>query len=223
MPSKVSLLIAAALLAAPTALSRADKLVIFTNGRTMRVVEIRQDAGWSYLTLGKHSEFGVRSDLIAEVRETEGKAGPLPNVQASAGGPSGGSSSSSRGRSTVSGVRAVPSRSAVTSSVKTGGMVAGQERGEGDERLRAARARAEALARDASSGLTGDALRRRGIALTTQAGQRRPSITPSDTTSPSGTTPQTNWPSLLNRNRNPDSSGSPENPGSSPNTKEDDD
>jgi hypothetical protein len=79
-------IVCAATLALLTAGSaNADKLVVFQNGRTLRVTELRQEDDWSYLTLGEKGEIGVPDHLIASVIEVEG-AGPvhLPNVQAAA-------------------------------------------------------------------------------------------------------------------------------------------
>jgi hypothetical protein len=76
--------------------THADKLVVFQNGRTLRVQNVRDEGLWLYLTLGKKSEMGVLSRLIVGVSEIDGsgdgKPAPVPNVQSPAGGSGGGQS-----------------------------------------------------------------------------------------------------------------------------------
>ncbi len=86
----VALLGAALTLAAPAAV-HADKLVVFHNGRTLRVQEFRTEGDWGYLVLGKRSEIGVPGKLIAQVLDvTSAQPATVPNVQAAAGGGGGG-------------------------------------------------------------------------------------------------------------------------------------
>jgi len=77
-------------LALPGPVARADKLVVFQNGRSIRVAEIRRDGEWTFLGLGRKSEMGVPTNLIASVTEAQGQAQQnIPGAQASAaGGPS---------------------------------------------------------------------------------------------------------------------------------------
>ena len=77
-------------LALPGPAAHADKLVVFQNGRSIRVAEIRRDGEWTYLGLGRKSEMGVPTNLIASVTEAQGQAQQfIPGAQASAaGGPS---------------------------------------------------------------------------------------------------------------------------------------
>jgi hypothetical protein len=72
--------------------AHADMLVVFQNGRTLRVESVRDEGQWLFLTLGKKSEMGVLARLISSVDEIEGEApAQLPNVVSPAGG-SGGAS-----------------------------------------------------------------------------------------------------------------------------------
>jgi hypothetical protein len=129
--------------------SYADKLVVFHNGRTLRVTELRQEEEWSFLTLGDKGEIGVPDRLIAAVLDVEGSGPvPLPNVQAAA------SSGGSRGGAAAGGVPR-PNRPAGN---RRGGAQAtppGEDPSAGgvvdeDARARAAKARGDALARAAS-------------------------------------------------------------------------
>ena len=71
---------------------QADKLVVFHNGRTLRVENVRDEGQWLFLTLGKKSEMGVLARLISSVDEIEGEApAQLPNVVSPAGGSAGAS------------------------------------------------------------------------------------------------------------------------------------
>jgi len=69
--------------------SLADKMVLFKNGKVMRVQDVESKEGWTTLKLGKDGAMGVRNDQILGVEEAgDGKSGkddPLPN-QASVGG-----------------------------------------------------------------------------------------------------------------------------------------
>lgn len=82
--------VALLVLALPGPAAHADKLVVFQNGRSIRVEEIRRDGEWTYLALGRKSEMGVPTNLIASVTEAQGQAQQIiPGAQASAsGGPS---------------------------------------------------------------------------------------------------------------------------------------
>ena len=77
-------------LALPGPAAHADKLVVFQNGRSIRVAEIRRDGEWTFLGLGRKSEMGVPTNLIASVTEAQGVAEKIiPGAQAAAsGGPS---------------------------------------------------------------------------------------------------------------------------------------
>jgi hypothetical protein len=76
-----------ALVLACSGQAHADKLVVFHNGRTLRVENVRDEGQWLFLTLGKKSEMGVLARLIASVDDIEGDAAAqLPNVQSAAGG-----------------------------------------------------------------------------------------------------------------------------------------
>jgi len=124
----------------------ADKLVVFQNGRTLRVQAVRDEGAWLYLTLGERSEMGVLSRLIVTVNDieslTDGKSVPVPNAQSAAGGPA------SRVRATAS-QRGRPPGARSGNTLQGGGAP-------GDAQAEAAtRARSDALARAANRASTG--------------------------------------------------------------------
>ena len=88
--------------------THADKLVVFQNGRTLRVQDVRDEGPWLYLTLGKKSEMGVLSRLIIAVNDIDsiedGKSVPVPNVQSPAGGSGGGQTPVARATATPRGL-----------------------------------------------------------------------------------------------------------------------
>jgi hypothetical protein len=127
--------------------SYADKLVVFHNGRTLRVTEFRQEEDWSFLTLGDKGEIGVPDRLISAVLDVEG-AGPvhLPNVQAAAATGGGGGSAGGVPRpNRPAGNRRGGAQARPPAEDPSGGGVADEE-----ARARAAKARGDALARAAS-------------------------------------------------------------------------
>jgi hypothetical protein len=69
---------------------RADQVVQFQNGRTLRVLETRRDGDWTFLKLGRKSEFAIPTRLIASVKEASGTTPEsIPNIvisSASGGG-----------------------------------------------------------------------------------------------------------------------------------------
>jgi hypothetical protein len=82
------------------------KLVVFHNGRTIKAAALREDAGWTFLSLGETGEMGVPTRLIAAVLESKDEEkDPIPNVQASAGG---GAPGPVRPAGRAGGVAAVP-------------------------------------------------------------------------------------------------------------------
>lgn len=171
-------------------LAQADKLVVFQNGRSMRVREIRSEGNWSYLTLGERSEIGVPGHLIADVREVDREISEsVPNVQSSAGGPGGGkpAGGSARGKPTLARPGARISRGART--------LQGKEAGASGTAAAAAQARREALRRAAARG-------GRNAAPGAGTGPSR-----QGTSNGTDLTPQSGpaWPSLLNRQGGPTS------------------
>lgn len=96
--------LAAILLLATVHAASADKLVIFKNGKILRVKGVDVGDLWTHLDLGKGAKMGVRTEHILGVEDSTGKGGnraSLPN-QASVGGrggSAGGGGGASRGRS----------------------------------------------------------------------------------------------------------------------------
>lgn len=121
--------------------AHADKLVVFQNGRTLRVQSVRDEGPWLYLTLGKKSEMGVLSRLIVAVNEIDGikdgQSASVPNVQSPAGGSGGGQAAGARATATPRGRTAA-------ANVPAGGQAEA-----------ASRARSDALARAANRASTG--------------------------------------------------------------------
>ncbi len=118
----------------------ADKLVVFQNGRTLRVESVRDEGPWLYLTLGKKSEMGVLSRLIVAVNEIDGiekgQSAAVPNVQSPAGGSGGGQAAGARATATP--------RGRTAANAPAGGQAEA-----------ASRARSDALARAANRASTG--------------------------------------------------------------------
>lgn len=88
--------LAAVLLLATVHAAAADKLVIFKNGKMLRVKGVEIDEQWARLDLGKGATIGVPTDHILGVEDSTGKGdnkASLPN-QASVGGRGGGPASS---------------------------------------------------------------------------------------------------------------------------------
>jgi len=142
------IIVCAATLALVTAGSAyADKLVVFHNGRTLRVTEVRQEEEWSFLTLGEKGEIGVPDRLIAAVIDVEGGAPVhLPNVQAAASGGGGGAAARGvpRPNRPAGNRRGAAQATPPVKDPSAGGVV------DEDARARAAKARGDALARAAS-------------------------------------------------------------------------
>lgn len=126
--------------------AHADKLVVFQNGRTLRVVDVRDEGDWLYLTLGKRSEMGVLSRLILAVNDIDsledGESSPVPNVQSPAGGP---------GRGPAAGTRAAATQRGRTAGTRQGGASVPVNA----QTEVASRARSDALARAARRTSTG--------------------------------------------------------------------
>jgi hypothetical protein len=181
-----------ALILAIPGLADADKLVMFHNGRALRVQEIRRDGPWSYLTLGKRSEIGVLDRLIASVEEVAGPpATALPNVQAAAAGGGGG------GGVDVRGGRPAPNRIVGQPDDILDQPIPMTLEGQGgpdpDAAAAAARARSDALARAAARG-------GRGRIPSAQAdGEEQPEGAPGAELG--GAVSPGRWPSLLDRGR----------------------
>jgi hypothetical protein len=171
----------------------ADKLVVFHNGRTLRVKELRQDGEWSYLELGERSEIGVPENLIAAVIDIEGSdSDPLPNVQEAASSESSaspGGAAPPRPTRIVGGRRQRPDRDP--------GMVVQEDPAPEDEdaQARAARARSEALARAANRAARGRGEAPRPTGLQTLEEDLSPG------TELSGSADNDGWPSLLESSR----------------------
>jgi hypothetical protein len=173
-------------------ISYADKLVVFHNGRTLRVTDMRQEDDWSFLTLGEKGEIGVPDRLIASVIDVEGgEAVPLPNVQAAAAGgggapgPGGVPRPNRRAGNRRDANRAVPPVTDPSAAADV----------DEDARARAAKARSDALARAAAR-----AGRNR------QTNQEAPGTAPGTEELPPGielSAPQdgSRWPSLLDRGK----------------------
>ncbi|MFQ5768113.1 MAG: hypothetical protein ACE5ID_09045 [Acidobacteriota bacterium] len=162
---------------------RADKLVVFHNGRTLRATEVRQDGDWSFLTLGRGSELGVPNRLIAAINEVQGTGSDaLPNVQASAGGssaPPAGGPNLRHARPVAAVVGARPGNTGVRHQVPQG---------------TAAQARRDALRRAASQAYGGRAPTPAQV-RSSRAGQAPTGVNLSE---PAGSE---RWPSLLDQRR----------------------
>ena len=190
MPRKaLKILMIACLAGTAFSAPHADKLVTFRNGRVMRVLEVRQDEGWYFLSLGKRSEIGIPEGLIAEITEAAGEGGEtLANVQASAGGRTATPVTRVRRPPTARPAGAIPARG-----VNTGGQAGAGTVQPGRPGLtEAARARAEAMRGRILGGEAGDQLR-----------SNLPNAAPQQE-SPAGQElagGNTSWPSLLNRGR----------------------
>jgi hypothetical protein len=60
----------------------ADKLIIFKNGKVLRVKSVTEEQGWTLAEIGEGNTVGVRTTQIAMVQEAagdSGKSAPLPN------------------------------------------------------------------------------------------------------------------------------------------------
>ena len=128
----------------------ADKLVVFHNGRTLRVENVRDEGQWLFLTLGKKSEMGVLTRLIASVDDIEGEApAQLPNVQSAAGGGTTANRGGTVGNRMAGGQRSAAGRQPPM--VQGGAAAAGQQ-------VEADRARGDALSRAAARATRGSKL-----------------------------------------------------------------
>jgi len=92
--SAIWILAAASALALASSPSLADKMVLFKNGKVMRVESTESKNGWTTLKLSKDGAMGVRDDQILGIQEAgEGKRAadePLPNQTSVGGGGAGG-------------------------------------------------------------------------------------------------------------------------------------
>lgn len=166
--------------------THADKLVVFQNGRTLRVQDVRDEGPWLYLTLGKKSEMGVLSRLIIAVNDIDsiedGKSVPVPNVQSPAGGSGGGQTPVARATATPRG-RPLGGRSA---SAQQGANVPADAQAEA-----ASRARSDALARAAKRASIGR------VGLVPARGEGQEQVVVEASSDLGGGTSSSGWRSLL--------------------------
>ena len=165
--------------------AHADKLVVFQNGRTLRVQDVRDEGPWLYLTLGKKSEMGVLSRLIVAVNDIDGSGeSPVPNVQSPAGGSGGGQGPAVNAR-TASTQRGRPANPRGASNQNV------TDSPDAKQADAATRARGEALARAASRAASG----RVGRVPPKNGEQQDTAVDPSSNLA--GETPSNGWRSLL--------------------------
>jgi hypothetical protein len=51
-----------------------DKLIVFKNGKVMRVSKVTADGAWTYADLGKGATVGVRTDAISRIEDAAGNS-----------------------------------------------------------------------------------------------------------------------------------------------------